>query len=160
MKYFVTTILICLFISVNVTAQTPAATVPDFTFFKFDNTAFTNKNLATGKKIFFVFFDTECEHCQHAIQYIKQHCKELSKAAVYLISIDSKEKVNSFLNKYGSSLTGNKYITFLQDTKNQFIVKFSPRKYPSLFLYSAQKKLLLYDDDEKNLDKFLTKIKA
>lgn len=159
MKYFIPSILI-LCISMNVAAQTPAATIPDFTFFKFDKTVFTNKDLATGKKIFIVFFDTECDHCQHGIQYLNQHQKELAKAAVYLISMDSKEKVTSFLGKYGNNLTGKKNILLLQDTKNEFILKFSPRKYPSLFLYSPQKKLLLYDDDEKKLPVFFQKIKS
>ena len=158
MKYFIPSILI-LFFSVNVAAQTPAATIPDFTFYKFDKTVFTNKDLATGKKIFFVFFDTECDHCQHGIQYLNQHQKELDKVAVYLLTMDNQVKVNAFLGKYGNNLINKKNIQLLQDTKNQFILKFSPRKYPSLFLYSPQKKLILYDDDEKNLYQFLEKIK-
>ena len=160
MKYLLRAIIFSLLISVNVAAQKPAATVPDFTFFKFDKTAFTNKDLTAGKILFFVFFDTECDHCQHGIQYLNQHQKELAKAAVYLISMDSKEKVTGFLSKYGNNLTGKKNILLLQDTKNEFILRFSPRKYPSLFLYSPQKKLILYDDDEKNLYRFFEKIKA
>jgi len=160
MKYFLTTMMIGLLITSNVAAQTPALTIPDFTFFRSDNTPFTNKNISSGNKIFFIFFDTECEHCQHAIQYINQHQEEFAKAAVYLVSVDLKEKVTVFMSKHGNNLTGKKNITVLQDSKNQFILKFSPRKYPSMFLYSPQKKLLLYDDDEKSLDKFLVKIKT
>ena len=152
--------MIGLLITSNVAAQTPALTIPDFTFFRSDNTPFTNKNISSGNKIFFIFFDTECEHCQHAIQYINQHQEEFAKAAVYLVSVDLKEKVTVFMSKHGNNLTGKKNITVLQDSKNQFILKFSPRKYPSMFLYSPQKKLLLYDDDEKSLDKFLVKIKT
>ena len=143
-----------------VAAQTPAATIPEFTFFKFNKTAFTNKELTTNKILFFVFFDTECDHCQHAIQYLNQHHKELDKAAVYLISIDGREKVTTFLNKNGNNLMSKKNILLLQDTKNEFILKFKPRKYPSLFLYSSQRKLILYDDDEKKLPIYLEKIKS
>ncbi len=159
MKFFIPTAILGLFISINITAQTPAATIPDFTFYKFDKTAFTNKDLTTGKKIFFVFFDTECDHCQHGIRYLNQHQKELDKVAVYLLTMDNQVKAADFLNRYGNNLINKKNILILQDTKNQFILKFSPRKYPSLFLYSPQKKLMLYDD-EKNLYKFLEKIKA
>jgi thiol-disulfide isomerase/thioredoxin len=160
MKFFIPTIILSLFISVNIAAQTPAATIPDFTFYKFDKTAFTNKDLATGKKIFFVFFDTECDHCQHGIQYLNQHQKELDKVAVYLLTLDNPAKAAAFLGKYGNNLINKKNILLLQDTKNQFILKFSPRKYPSLFLYSPQKKLLVYDDDEKKLPVFLERIKS
>ena len=159
MKFLLPSIL-SLFISVNVAAQTPAPTIPDFTFFKFNKTAFTNKDITAGKILFFVFFDTECDHCRHGIQYLNQHQKELAKAAVYLISMDSQEKIAGFLSKYGNNLTGKKNILLLQDIKNEFILRFSPRKYPSLFLYSLQKKLILYDDDENNLYKFLEKIKT
>ena len=110
--------------------------------------------------IFFVFFDTECDHCQHAIQYINHHVQEFKKAAVYLITLDGQEKVTPFMAKYGSGLTNNKNVTLLRDINNEFLTKFRPRKYPSLFLYSAQKKLLLYDDDEQNLPRFTKQINA
>jgi hypothetical protein len=45
-------------------------------------------------------------------------------------------------------------VMFLQDTRSEFINKFRPRKYPSLFLYSDKKQLLLYDDEPRNLQRF------
>jgi len=45
-------------------------------------------------------------------------------------------------------------VTMLQDTKNQFIIRFKPRKYPSLFLYDANKKLLDYEDNPENMFRF------
>lgn len=160
MKHFFQLFIITVAVSAEVTAQTPAATIPDFTFFKFNKTAFTNKDLAAGKKIFFVFFDTECDHCQHGIEYLNRHQKELDKVAVYLLTLDNPEKAGAFLSKYGNNLNAKKNITLLQDVKNEFIRKFGPKKYPSLFLYSPQKKLILYDDNEKNLYKFLEQIKS
>jgi len=141
-------------------AQTPAAVIPDFTFYKFNQAAFTKHDLPIGKPSFFIFFDTECDHCQHAIVYLNQHCNELSKAAVYLVSLDSREKMSAFLNKFAGRLLLQKNVLLLQDKKNEFIGKFTPRKYPSLFLYSAKGRLLLYGDEEKGLPVFLQKIKA
>jgi len=139
-------------------AQQPAAMIPDFNFFKLDGTSFTNKNLEQGKKIFFVFFDPGCDHCQHAMNDISIHHNELNKVALYLISVDIKERINNFLATYGKNLRSKKNVIVLQDLKNEFIQKFKPRKYPSMFLYSSEKKLLLYDDNEKNLASFLKKI--
>lgn len=160
MKYLLPILVCCLFITAGASAQVPAATIPDFTFYRFNKTAFTKKDITPGKTIFFIFFDTECDHCQHAVQYLEQHHKELGKAAVYMLSLDNKEKVMSFLNKYGKSLPGKKNVLLLRDVLNEFVRKFSPRKYPSLFLYSAQHKLVMYDDDEKKLPDFLSRIKA
>ncbi len=157
MKCFFKTVVLFLLISGNVSAQ-PVQTVPDFIFFNLNKTAFTNKSLEPGKKIFFVFFDTECDHCQHAIQYINQHLSGFKKAAIYLITLDSPEKTTPFMAKYGSNLKNKKYVTLLQDLNNEFLRKFRPRKYPSLFLYSEQKKLILYDDNEQNLFRFTQEI--
>jgi len=144
----------------NLAAQVPAAIIPDFNFFKLNGNSFSNNNLAHGKLLFFVFFDVSCEHCQHAIKDINLHYKEFNKTAVYLVSVDIKERINTFLDTYGKNLKGKTNVTVLQDLKNEFILKFKPRKYPAMFLYSTEQTLLLYDDNEQNLATFLQKIKA
>jgi arsenate reductase-like glutaredoxin family protein len=112
-----------------------------------DESSFTNKNLEAGKMLFFVFFDSDCDHCQHAISYINQHITEFKKTPIYLITLDSREKINQFMAKYGANLKDKKNITLLQDRKYEFLPKFKPRKYPAMYLYSTQKKLIHYDDE-------------
>ena len=161
MKYVYKTALFLLLISTNVYAQQgPAQTIPEFTFFKLDKSSFTNKNLASGKMLLFVFFDSDCEHCQHAIQYINQHIGEFKKTALYLITLDSQEKINRFINTYGNNLKGQKNVALLQDLQHEFLRKFRPRKYPSIFLYSSKKELIMYDDNEQNLSGFSRQINA
>lgn len=155
--------LVCAFLLMavmHIYSQSPAKTIPSFTFKKLDKTEFTNRNLQAGKFSFFVFFDTECDHCQHAIQYINQHYRQFKKTAIYLITLDSAAKVKPFMNKYGISLKDKKNVVVLQDTRDEFIKKFGPRKYPSLFLYSEKKELILYEDNEQNLYKFIQLINA
>ena len=141
------------------TAQEPAKKIPEFSFSRLDKTAFTNKDLATNKLLLFVFFDVECEHCQHAIKFIAEHYNNFKNTAIYLLTLDSQEKMTVFLNKYGGKLTAKKNVTLLQDTRQEFINKFKPRKYPSLFLYSKTKELLMYDDEEEHLPMFVQKVK-
>jgi len=160
MKKLLNILVLFIFILTTTVAQKPAAVIPEFNFFKLDNTSFTNKNLEQGKLLFFVFFDTECDHCQHAIKDINDHYTAFNKTAVFLITQDAKGKVDVFMNKYGQNLRGKKNITILQDLKLEFIRKFTPKKYPSMFLYSADKKLILYDDNEQNFPMFLQKIKV
>jgi len=144
----------------NASAQTPAQTIPSFSFKRLDKKEFTNKDLQAGKLLFFVFFDVQCDHCQRSIQYIDQHYSQFKKTATYLITLDSAEKIKPFMNKYGISLKDKKNVLILQDARDEFIQKFGPRKYPSLFLYSAKKELIMYDDNEKNLPGFIKKINS
>ena len=147
-----------LVISFHSFAQKQPETIPEFTFFKFDKTPFTNKNLEPNKLIFICFFDVSCDHCQRAIGKISDHYKEFGKAAVYLVTLDQKESVKNFLNKYGKNIPGKKHITILHDLQNQFIIKFRPVKYPSMFLYGKNKKLIRYDDHEENVSQFIKDI--
>lgn len=152
------TLVLLLLFSYNASAQNPAATVPDFTFFKLDKTAFTNKNLEQGKLLFFLFFDPTCEHCQRAIQSLNNHYKELKNAAVYLISSNDAETINQFINKYGKVLSNKKNVIQLQDHGGEFLSKFQPRKYPAMFLYSREKKLMRYEDNEDTMFRFYKEI--
>jgi peroxiredoxin len=148
MKYIFTAVAVFLFFKTDVSAQVPAKTIPSFTFKRLNKKEFTNKELEPGKLLFFVFFDSECDHCQRSIQYIDQHYGEFKKTPVYLITLDSLIKIDGFMNKYGINLKDKKNVTILQDTRDEFIRKFGPRKYPSFFLYSAKKELMLYEDSE------------
>jgi hypothetical protein len=64
------------------------------------------------------------------------------------------------MNKYGISLKDKKNVVILQDTRDEFIQKFRPRRYPALFLYSSRKELILYEDNEQNLFRFIQQINA
>jgi cytochrome oxidase Cu insertion factor (SCO1/SenC/PrrC family) len=160
MKAVFKTLVSLLFASVHLSAQAPAQAIPDFTFFRLNEVAFTTKDLAPGKLLLFVFFDTQCDHCQHAVKEINQHYKEYKKVAIYLITLDDQEKLSRFMNKYGQNLKGKGNVTLLQDLRNEFITRFRPKKYPSLFLYSAKKELIMYDDNEQNLFRFSQQINA
>jgi thiol-disulfide isomerase/thioredoxin len=158
MKSVIKSLVILLLVSSHVAAQysepQPAQTVPAFEFLRFDKTPFTNKNLAPNKPLFFFFFDCTCDHCQHAMTYLNANFKDYKKAAVYLISLDSVQTINNFLHKYGPNVAGQKNVTMLLDLKSQFITRFKPRKYPSLFLYDADKKLLDYEDNPESMFRF------
>lgn len=162
MKFIFKPLLVLLLASAGLStvAQVPAEKVPDFNFFRLNKSLFTNNDLEQGKMLFFIFFDADCDHCQRAMQYLNQHHNDFKKTAVYLITMDDQEKITRFMNTYGSNFKSKKNVTILQDTKYEFINKFKPRKYPSLFLYSKDKELLIYEDNEKNLSRFSKQISA
>jgi AhpC/TSA family len=79
MKYIFITLAILLSFKTDIFAQAPAKVIPSFTFKRLNKKEFTNKELEPGKLLFFVFFDSECDHCQRSIQYIGQHYGNLKK---------------------------------------------------------------------------------
>jgi thiol-disulfide isomerase/thioredoxin len=132
--------------------QGQVKSVPDFTFSRLDNGAeFKSANLVAGKKTLFVFFDTECSHCMQAITEYNSKEKMLNNINIVLITRDPKSDVQAFLKKYGPILSVKKNTTILFDKNNQFIGKFLPRKFPSMFLFDASKRLMIYSDEEKDI---------
>ena len=160
MKNVLMIIFVSCFIPLKNLAQIPSPTIPAFTFFTMDEKPFTDKNLPKAKKIFFVFFDADCDHCQRAMKTIGDQYKYFKNAAVYLISIDGKDKINKFMNSYGQAVKGQKNMLLLQDKYRQFITLFHPKKYPSMFLYTADKKLIQYADDPGEIVKFFKPLAA
>ena len=62
------------------------------------------------------------------------------------------------MDTYGSKLKGQKNVTLLQDKLQQFIVKFNPVRYPSMFIYSPEKKLIDYEDNPESIFRLVNAI--
>lgn len=139
-------------------AQTPATGIPNFTFYDMRDQAFNKKNLRPGKPSFFIFFDTRCEHCQRTCKRLNTLYPKTSGAFVYMLSLDKKENIQAFFREYAPKLPEQKNFMILQDRLFHFIPRFGPTKYPSMFLYGVNQKLIKYSDDEGSLDIMLSLI--
>jgi len=159
LKYFVVSCLL-LSLLLKAQAQVPAQTIPDFSFSGAGKNPFTNRDLARGKPLFFLFVDPDCEHCQRAVQAIGERYAAFRNAAMYVISLESREKLSLFIDKYGRALKGRKNVMLLQDNLSQFIVRFKPRRYPAMMLYSPQGKLIDYEDNAESVFRFVKPLEA
>lgn len=137
----------------------PAETIPDFTLFKQDKTEFTRKDLDSEKLLFFLFFDVKCIHCKQATLAVNKRYAELSNTFIYLVTRDKSEEVSLFLKKNGKKLMDKKNVHLLFDTNNEFVTRFKPKKYPSMFLYSPDKNLIIYKDDPDSIQMVFDKIR-
>jgi thioredoxin-related protein len=144
-----------LFSSYFAMAQKPVGHIPQFLFYKLDKKPLTKQNIPRYKKAFFVFFDSDCEHCQHAMREINSQYKRFNRTEIYLVTLDDQTKINRFMATYGPDLPGKRNVTILQDLGNEFITDFKPRQYPSMLLFSAHGKLLMYQDDPNALSEIV-----
>jgi peroxiredoxin len=150
-------VLICSVFCFSVAAQVPAS-MPDFKFYTSNQAGFTKNNIPAGKQSLIVFFDATCPHCQKVAGELSKKTKELSKINIYMVSLDEFRTINYFMEHYAKSLIGLKNVTLLQDRDHVFIPLFSPSKYPSVYLYSADKKLKFNNSGEVEVSKILNKL--
>ncbi|WP_423149150.1 TlpA family protein disulfide reductase [Rubrolithibacter danxiaensis] len=141
-------------------SQQPSGTIPDFTFYKLDNTPFTKKQLKNnGKKIMFIFFDITCSHCQEEITDIGKHYQSFKNVEFYMVSMDEVPGIRKFMGSYGKALNGKSNVTVLRDANREFIPRFQPDRYPALFLYTSQGKLIKFFSGEKSAASILKAVK-
>ncbi len=152
-------LVITVILSKPVFAQIPAQTLPSFEFLRGDRISFTEKNIPPGKMSFFAFVDIDCEHCQKAIKNVEEQYGHFRKISIYIVSLAEPGKMNRFMTRYAPNLKGRENVLILQDKSNQFITRFKPYKYPAMFLYSIDKKLLDYEDNEASVFSFTNTIK-
>lgn len=150
---------ICLFFSaVTFTVGAPPQTMPDFKFLKLDSTEFSRNDLSKDKKTLIVFFDATCGYCKKSIKQINSRYKELKKINIVLISLDEKKGIEMFMNENAPLLKKKNNVTILRDASYQFIPLFSPKRYPSIFLYSEQQELIIFINDDNRLEEVFKKI--
>ena len=151
-----------LFISFNASAQIlgqpPSPVIPHFQFFRLNNAPFTDNDLPKGKIMLIMFIDPDCDHCQRAINNICDQYNAFIKTDFFLISVSGIDKINQFMSTFGRKLKGRKNVTVLQDKLQQFISKFHPVRYPAMFLYSREKKLLDYEDNPESVFRLVNTI--
>ena len=158
MKKLLTAFLL-IFFCFRAAAQGPAPVMPEFSFYRADGNPFTRMQVTPGKKSLVMFFDATCSHCQKTMQQLSGRYKELEKINIYLVSLDQHITMNYFMSRYGKNLTGKKNVLLLEDRDHVFIPLFSPSKYPALYLYSPQNKLLFYTSGDEKIQELFQAVK-
>ncbi len=132
----------------------PAGTLPSFRFEVVGHGVLTNADLPKGKLLLFVFVDPDCDHCQRAVARMDAEYRSFGKVAMYFVSAADPAKIVTFAKKYGPRLKG----LWLRDVEYRYMVEFRPVRYPALFLYSTDKKLLDYEDNEETIFRIVRSI--
>jgi|JI8StandDraft_1071087.scaffolds.fasta_scaffold34629_2 peroxiredoxin len=114
--------------------------IPIFSFPSLQGTAFTNDHLSVGKNILFVYFNSECEHCQYEASEISKHLDQFHHTQIIFISYEPLESIRLFAEKYG--LSNRDGVVFLQDKKGVFSEQFDANSIPYLLIYNKEHQLV------------------
>lgn len=148
--------------SLTAAAQRPitGTDMPKALFYKSDGSNFNTDQIPKGTKSLLMLFDATCEHCQKVAANLSKRSTELTGANLYLISQDEFRSINYFMDNFAKPLQHMKNVTVLQDRDHVFIPLFHPKQYPALYLYSKDKKLDFYSSNERDVTRFVDRIKS
>lgn len=134
----------------------PASSLPAFSFTTAGGGVLTPAGLPRGKLVFFAFVDPDCEHCQRAVGHMDTATAQFGRVAFYIVSSSGFEKLRAFLHRFGPRLRP----VLLQDAADsRSMLLFRPERYPALFLYSPDKRLLDYEDNADTVFRILRSIR-
>lgn len=158
MKHLLSTLLF-LFV---LTAQAQVKTLdklPAFTVTKLDGTTFTQKDVAPGKYALFVYFNPGCPHCQNAFKTLNTKIAELpANVVIYPVSFKGEEPTRKFMERYAPQLSALKQVTYLIDDKETFGAAFNVQRFPSMYMFSPDGKLVYFEEDASKVMNFKEKV--
>lgn len=141
-------------------AQRAPYVIPEFSFFRLDDDApFTREDLEKGKQTVFIFFSTTCDHCQRETEAISKNFGDFSQASLYFVSKDSKSDIRKYMDTYGKTLWDQPSVTVLYDPRSEFVLKFNPSKYPSIYVYTPTRQLVKHFDGETPIAEIIGVVK-
>ena len=115
-------------------------TIPAFSFENVKGGFFSEKDIKTDKSTLFVYYNSECEHCNEEAKMIKDNITKFSNIQLIFISHEKPKEIIAFATKY--KLNNYDTITFLSDTKMSFRNTFDVKNSPCLVLYNKDKQLI------------------
>lgn len=146
-------------ITVHAQQPIPGTDMPKALFYNTNGASFSTDLIPKGTKSMIILFDATCDHCQKVAANLSKRSAELKNVNLYLVTQDEIRSINYFMDNFGKSLKTMKNVMVLQDRDHIFIPLFHPKQYPSLYLYGKDKKLEFYSSDERDVPRFLSRIK-
>lgn len=104
-------------------------------------------------KIVLVLFQPDCDHCQREAAQIRENLKAFDSYQLYFISNVTDQELIKFAKDYKFDSASN--VHFATTTADQIVSNFGPLDTPSLFVYSAEGKLMHKFIGETDISKIL-----
>jgi len=133
-------------------------TIPKFSFKTLENEEFTNTNLKSNTATVFIYFNSECDFCQHEAQSISEHLEQFKEIQLLFVSTEDIETIKAFAKTY--NLLTQQNITFLHDSTYTFSNRFDANAIPYILIYNKSQELVKKHKGQLNPDAILKLINA
>ena len=130
--------------------------MPTFSYLTLDNKVFTEEDLAQNKPTLFIYFNSECDFCNHEAEMVQQNLEQLKAIQVIFISYEPVDKIKQFATKF--KLLNHANISFLSDTKVTFATTFDVKSMPCLVLYDKENNLIEKIKGQVKIETVLNKL--
>ena len=114
--------------------------MPAFSYVTLENKVFTQESLVQSTPTLFIYFNSECDFCNHEAEMVQQNIEQLKDIQVVFISYEPVEKIKQFATKF--NLLHHANISFLSDSKITFATTFDVKSMPCLVLYDKDNNLI------------------
>lgn len=132
--------------------------IPAFTYQNINGNVFTNEDLKKETATIFIYFNTECEYCDHETQMIEENIYKFKNMQLIFISFEKQEQIKKFAQKHQLMTYDN--VNFLCDNKATFASTFDVNSLPCLVLYDKNQHLIEKIKGQTNTKILLRKMNA
>lgn len=115
-------------------------TIPKFEFLTLKQQPFTKASLKLCQNTIFIYFNTECDFCQHEAQSISDNLESFKEVQFMFVSTEPINTIRQFSEQY--NLNNKQNITFLYDNLNTFSSRFGAASIPFILIYDNEQKLI------------------
>lgn len=114
---------------------------------------FTRQDLNENLPTIFIYFNSECEYCQHEAIDIKENIKKLKNVQILFVSIENPKTIEKFAKNYNLLNCDN--IHFLFDNRKTFADTFDVTSIPFILIYDKDKRLVKKIKGQTKIDNIL-----
>lgn len=114
--------------------------IPEFEFLTVEQKSFTKANLKPKTNSIFIYFNSECDFCQHEAQSISDNLDNFKNVQFIFLSTEPIETIKQFAEQY--NLNNKQNIIFLYDNLDTFSNRFDANSIPYLLVYDKNQKLI------------------
>lgn len=132
--------------------------MPQFSYQEINGNEFSNESLKNNIPTLFIYFNSECEFCNHEAEMIKENILAFKDIQIVFISFEKPESIKLFAQKH--KLLNYDSIHFIYDVKADFAVTFDVKSLPSLILYDKSQNLIERFKGQVKAETILKKLNA